>query len=55
MNALRLLGEPEPQERVERERGVADPGVAVVPVAHAADLPRAGSSVGAATIAPVGS
>ena len=35
---LRLLGEAEPQERVEGEGGVADPGVAVVPVALAAEL-----------------
>ena len=34
----RLLGEAEPQQRVERERGVADPRVAVVPVATAAEL-----------------
>ena len=34
----RLLGEAEPQQRVERERGVADPRVAVVPVALAAEL-----------------
>ncbi len=33
-----LFGEAQPQERVERERGVADPGVAVVPVATAAEL-----------------
>ncbi len=37
---LRLLREPEPQERVERERGVAHPRVAVVPVALAADVLR---------------
>ena len=35
-----LLGEPEPEQRVEREGGVADPRVAVVPVARAADLFR---------------
>ena len=35
-----LLGEAEPQQRVERERGVADPRVAVVPVALAAELLR---------------
>ena len=35
---LRLLGEPERQERVHREGGVAHPGVAVVPVALAADV-----------------
>ncbi len=34
----RLLGEAEPQQAVERERGVADPRVAVVVVALAADL-----------------
>ena len=34
----RLLGEPEAQQGVEGERGVADPGVAVVPVALAAEL-----------------
>ena len=33
-----LLGEAEPEQAVERERGVADPRVAVVPVALAADL-----------------
>ena len=33
-----LVGEAQPQERVEREGGVADPGVAVVPVATAAEL-----------------
>ncbi len=33
-----LLGEAEPQQAVERERGVADPRVAVVPVALAAEL-----------------
>ena len=33
-----LVGVAEPHEGVERERRVADPGVAVVPVAHAADL-----------------
>ena len=33
-----LLGEAEPQQRVEGERGVADPRVAVVPVAAAAEL-----------------
>ena len=32
-----LLGEAEPQERVQREGRVADPRVAVVPVARAAD------------------
>ena len=37
MNAARLLGEAEPQQRVERKRRVADPGVAVVPVALAAE------------------
>ena len=34
----RLLGEAEPEQCVEREGGVADPGVAVVPVPPAADL-----------------
>ena len=34
----RLLGEAEPQQAVERERRVADPRVAVVPVALAPDL-----------------
>ena len=33
-----LFGEAEPQQPVERERRVADPGVAVVPVAPAAEL-----------------
>src|SRR6478735_4475242 len=33
-----LIREPEPQQRVEREGGVADPGVAVVPVAATAEL-----------------
>ncbi len=37
---LGLLGEAEPQQRVEREGRVADPGVAVVPVALAAELLR---------------
>ena len=35
-----LLGEPEPEQRVEREGGVAHPRVAVVPVACAAELLR---------------
>src|SRR6266498_277356 len=35
-----LLGEPEPEQRVEREGGVAHPRVAVVPVAYAAELLR---------------
>src|SRR5262249_37609128 len=35
---LGLVREAESQERVERERGVADPRVAVVPVARAAEL-----------------
>ena len=35
---LRLLDEPDAQQRAHRERGIADPGVAVVPVALAADL-----------------
>src|SRR6266516_2550571 len=48
-----LLGEPEPEQRVEREGSVAHPRVAVVPVACAAEpLRQAGG--GAATIAPVG-
>ncbi len=34
----RLVGEAEPEQGVEGEGGVADPGVAVVPVAAAADL-----------------
>ena len=33
-----LLGEPEPEERIDGERCVADPGEAVVPVALAAEL-----------------
>ncbi len=33
-----LFGEADPQQGVEREGGVADPGVAVVPVAHPADI-----------------
>ena len=33
-----LLGEPESEQRMDREGGVPDPGVAVVPVALAADL-----------------
>ena len=37
-----LLGEPEPEQRVEREGGVAHPRVAVVPVACAAELSPAG-------------
>ena len=35
---LGLLGEPQPEQGVDREGGVPDPGVAVVPVALAADL-----------------
>ena len=35
--AGRLLGEPDAEQAVQRERGIADPGVAVVPVARAAD------------------
>ena len=43
----RLLGEPDPQEGVHRERGVANPGVAVVPVPHPADpLRQAGGRGG---------
>src|SRR5689334_2615942 len=34
----RLGEEPEPQQRVQAEAGVADPDVAVVPVPPAADL-----------------
>src|ERR1700694_695075 len=34
---LRLARESEMEERVERERGIAQPGVAVVPVARTAD------------------
>jgi hypothetical protein len=34
----RLLGEADPQQRVEGERGVPDPGVAVVPISHASQL-----------------
>ncbi len=34
---VRLLGEPEIEEGLERQRGVAQPAVAVVPVARAAD------------------
>ena len=52
MKRLGLLGEAEPQQRVERERRVADPGVAVVPVAHAADAPPGRLVVAAATMAP---
>jgi hypothetical protein len=33
-----LVGEPEPEQRVEREGGIAHPRVAVVPVARAAEL-----------------
>ena len=48
-----LLGEPEPEQRVEGKRGVAHPRVAVVPVARAAEpLGQAGGR--AATMAPVG-
>ena len=36
----RLGGVPEPDQRVQREGRVADPGVAVVPVALAAELLR---------------
>ena len=44
---LGLLGEAEPQQGVEGEGGVADPGVAVVPVAPAADaLGQAGGRGG---------
>ena len=42
--AGRLLGEADAQQAVERERGVANPGVAVVPVALAAD--RLGQAAG---------
>ena len=35
-----LVGEPESEQRMDREGGVPDPGVAVVPVAFAADLLR---------------
>ena len=42
--AGRLLGEPDAEQAVQRERGVADPGVAVVPVARAAD--RLGQAAG---------
>ena len=35
---LRLLGEAQVEQRRDRERAVADPGVAVVPVALAPDL-----------------
>ena len=38
MKARGLVGEPQPQQGVEAEGGVADPHVAVVPVALAADL-----------------
>ena len=42
-----LLGEPEPEQRVEREGGVAHPRVAVVPVACAAEpLRQAGGGGG---------
>ena len=34
----RFLGEPQPQQRVDGERGIAHPGEAVVPVALPADL-----------------
>ena len=36
----RLFGEADTQQAVHRERGVANPGVAVVPIAHAADRLR---------------
>ena len=43
----RLLGEADPQQGVEGEGGVADPGVAVVPVPHPADaLGQAGGRGG---------
>ena len=41
-------------QRVEREGGVAEPAVAVVPVADAADALRAARSSAAATMPPVG-
>ena len=47
---LHVAGE---HQRVERERGVAQPAVAVVPVAHTADL-LGQRRRGAATIPPVG-
>ena len=37
---VRLVPVAEHEERIDRERGVAEPGVAVVPVALAADLLR---------------
>src|SRR4051794_1699313 len=48
-----LLGHAEPEQRMHREGGVADPGVAVVPVALAADL-LGSAAVGAATRPPLG-
>ena len=51
---VRLPVEAERVEAPERERRVADPGVAVVPVALAARASRAARSWAAATIAPVG-
>ena len=44
LERLGLLAEAEREQRDERERGVADPRVAVVPVALAADRPRAATS-----------
>ena len=50
---LRLVVIAGVHQRQQRERGVAQPAVAIVPVAHAADA--SGSDVvGAATMPPVG-
>ena len=50
---LRLLLEAQPHKRIQRERRVPDPGVPVIPVAHAAEF--LGETAGrAATMAPVG-
>ena len=50
----RLVGVARAHQRVDRERRVAQPAVAVVPVADAADATRASEVVGAATIPPLG-
>ena len=40
LESRRFFGEADPQEAIQRERGITNPGVAVVPVAHAADRLR---------------
>ena len=41
---LRFLRVAQPHQRIERERGVADPGVAIIPIALAADIFRQAKS-----------